>query len=265
MSPNEFQLRSALRDGEGDYVNPDTVIARARAMTRARHDRRVRYASVAAAVAVVGGIGVAAGVALHTNGNTTASRADRARSADGAKQPVAAGPLRDAQTLACPATVPQLNSAGGSALDAGGSLFSGPLAAAKICAYRQDGGAPIPGADGQAESTVLSGQQATALAASLDTASKVRPVDACPMYRTAQGKTLVIIGLSTTGRAMKPITVTVAQNPCDLPVTNGIAIRYNWSPPASLHAFILRLGQGDATDATHLAPSGKVIGSPIRS
>ncbi len=64
MSPNEFQLRAALRDGEGEHLDPDTVVARARAVTRARRDRRVRYLSVAAVVAVVGGIGTVAGVAL---------------------------------------------------------------------------------------------------------------------------------------------------------------------------------------------------------
>ena len=44
MSPNEFDLRAALRAGEGETLDPDSVLSAARA---ARHDRRVRIASVA--------------------------------------------------------------------------------------------------------------------------------------------------------------------------------------------------------------------------
>jgi len=274
MSPNEFQLRSALRDGEGEHVDPDTVIARARGTLQARHDRRVRYGSVAAIVAVVGGIGVAGGIALRGGGHNTAasggskqSTTDRAVGAAGGQVngaenlPGVPGPQANALAVACPATVPQFTSAG-PPRDGTGSLFSGPVESMRLCAYQQQGGAPIVGPDGNQVSTVLTGQQATGLAASLDAAPKTKPKNPCPLYLSAAGKTLVIIGLSTTGQAMKPITVTVAQNPCGLPVTNGTAIRYDWSPPKSLDHFIAQLRPADTPG---IAPSGKVTAAPIQS
>jgi hypothetical protein len=65
---------------------------------------------------------------------------------------------------------------------------------------------------------------------------------------------------------MKPFTATVGQIPCNLPVTNGTAIRYDWAVPASLDPFVARLTQAAGTGgATSAAPTGKVIGSPIQS
>lgn len=279
MSPNEFQLRAALRDGEGEHLNPDTVIARARAMTQARHDRRIRLASVAAVVAVVGGIGVAGGIALNGGGNDkTASSVDANRSASGssgaadgapnaANEPVAPGPMADALAVACPDTAPALQTPGSAAtgqFGAADSLFSGPVESIKICGYQQQSREPVTAADGQPMNTVLTGQQATALAASLDAAPKIRPKTPCPLYLSANGKTIVIIGLSTSGQAMKPITATVAQNPCNQPVTNGTAIRYNWAAPGSLTGFIAKL-QPNGGGPIRVIPSGKVTGSPVRS
>jgi hypothetical protein len=282
MSPNEFQLRAALHDGEGKRVDPDTVMARARGMQQARHDRRVRYASVAAVVAVVAGIGVVGGIAVNGGGhhNTAAGGVgDNAAVAPGqnrgAKVPqpavAAPGPLRDAQSVACPAAAPTLKTpagAGGTTrgqFGAAGSLFSGAVESIKICAYAELGGVAIPAADGTPVNTVLTGQRATAFAASLDAAPKQRTGDLCPLYLLSDGKTLVIIGVSTTGQAMKPITATVHQNPCNRPVTNGTAIRYNWSPPSSLNSFLTSLPNTGVSPAPHITPSGKNIGSPIRS
>ena len=153
MSPNEFQLRAALRDGEGDSIDPDTVIMRARAMNQARHDRRIRYLSVAAVVAVVGGIGTVAGVALTGGDNGGShSTADSARKAanseaggaatapSAAGKPIAGGPMARAAAIPCPATAPtlQLPGGGGSGqFGSNGSLFSGPVESVKICAYQQ--------------------------------------------------------------------------------------------------------------------------------
>jgi hypothetical protein len=292
MSPNEFQLRAALRDGEGDHIDPDTVIARARAVTQARHDRRVRYGSVAAIVAVVGGIGVVAGVALHgggTNNNATSSADSQkatgssaaaagadAKGGGAANAPIAPGPMADAAAVTCPTTAPSLKLPGGGGANnqfgAGGSLFGGKVEAIKVCAYQQNRAEAVPGPNGQPLNTVLVGEQATELAASLDAAPKERPRTPCPLYRTGNGKTIVIIGISTSGAAMRPITATVQQNPCNLPVTNGTAVRYNWTPPGSLMRFIAKLQpiiggpiKVPPSGGISVAPSGKVTASPIRS
>lgn len=286
MSPNEFQLRSALRDGEGDRVDPDVVIARVRDLTQARRDRRVRYGSVAAIVAVVGGIGVVGGITLHGGGQHKAASAAHsstgkynapgqgAAADSAASQPqrsIAPGPLADAAALSCPTAVPHLQTPGGGATNgqfgSGRSLFSGPPEAIKICAYFQQGGAPIPGPNNSPLATVLTGPQATALAASLDAAPKAHPAVPCPLYLSSDGRTLVLIGLTSSGQAMRPITATVAQNPCNLPVTNGTAIRYDWSPPASLDGFVAQARSSGGAGKVSIAPSGNanVTGSPIQS
>jgi hypothetical protein len=72
MSPSESQLRAALHHGEGEPVDAGAVIARARA---ARHDRRVRMASVAAAVAIVGAVGTGGGLLLSGSDNTATGTA----------------------------------------------------------------------------------------------------------------------------------------------------------------------------------------------
>jgi hypothetical protein len=282
MSPNEFQLRTALRSGEGDHVDADAVIARARDTLQVRHERRVRFGSVAAVVAVVGGIGVTGGIVLNggsSHDNTSSSggggQFDTAQSNRGGGKaagnppvvPAASGPLRAAAAVRCPATAPQPTITGaGDRLRAGGPLFPEPVESIKICAYQQQSGVPIPRADGTPQNTVLTGQQATALAASLDAAPKQRTSQICPHYLNADAKTLVIIGLSRSGDAMAPVTATVAQNPCNVLVTNGTAIRYDWSPPGSLAAFLATLPNTGVTGGPiHPAPSGKVTGSPIQS
>lgn len=280
MSPNEFQLRDALRTGEGERVNPDIVIARARGMAQTRHDRRVRFGSVAAVVAVVGGIGVTGGIFLNDGGakHSTSSAGGGAKSANDraapgaknnnpARNPVAApGPLRDAQAVPCPASAPKPATPGPADPGAAGPLITGPVESVKICAYAQLGGVAIPRADGTPENTVLTGQRATALVSSLNAAPKTRPSQICPHYLNANGKILVIIGLSTSGQAMPPVNATVSQNPCNLPVTNGAAIRFNWSPPSSLTPFLAALpNTGGSGGPIHETPTGKVTGSPIQS
>ncbi len=279
MSPNEFQLRAALRDGEGDNIDPNTVIMRAQAMTQARRDRRVRYLSVAAVVAVVGGIGTAAGITLSGGGNSnhnSSGGAGKAMSAErsAAARPNAAGsgkpapgPLAVVSAVPCPAKAPALRTPGGGAnstLGAAGSLFSGPVEGVKVCAYEQQSRNPIQDSSGRTANTVLTGAAATALASSLDAAPKSRPKTPCPMYLTADGKTLVIIGVSTSGRPMNPITALAAQNVCGKPVTNGTAVRYNWAAPRILSGFIARLRAANG-GAVPVPPTGKATASPIRS
>jgi hypothetical protein len=278
MSPNEFQLRAALRDGEGDSIDPDTVIVRARAMTQARRDRRVRYLSVAAVVAVVGGIGTAAGITLSggDSGTDNLSGAGRAMSTAGsaAARPnagggaqAAPGPLEATAAVPCPATAPDFRTPGvrpKKESGAAGPMFSGPVEGIKVCAYEEQSRNPIEDSSGRTANTVLTGPAATALATSLEAAAKAPPKVQCPMYVTANGKILVIIGVSKSGRPMNPITALAAQNACGRPVTNGTAVRYNWGPPRILSGFIARLRAADG-GVVPVQPTGKATGSPIRS
>ena len=281
MSPNEFQLRSALRDGEGEHVNPDTVIARARGVQQARHDRRVRYGSVAAAVAIVGGIGVTGGVVLSggsehksASANNGGTNYDSAGQAPGGGQavsgsapakagvprnPIAPGPMSDAAAVPCPDSPPKLMLPGGGGsgqFGAQGALFSDPVEAVKVCAYANSAPTFVP-------STVLTGESATDLTKSMEQADKALPASMkCPggaAPTDGGSRALVIIGVDKDGRQLKPVVVTLS---CPTRVTNGTALRYNWTPPANITKLIYTIpGRGPIS----LPPSGKVTGSPINS
>jgi hypothetical protein len=278
MSPNEFQLRSALRDGEGEHVNPDTVIARARGVQQARHDRRVRYGSVAAAVAIVAGIGVTGGVVLSGGGEhkaTSASRggtnhdsADQApggsRAAASGPIPAAApGPMSAAAVLPCPDSPPKLMLPGGGGsgqFGSQGALFSDPVAAVKVCAYAGRTPKFVP-------STTLTGGSASDLTKSLEQAGKSLPTSMkCPggpVPIDGGSRSLVIIGVDKDGTQLKPVVVSLS---CPTRVTNGTALRYDWTPPASVAKLINQAvyavpGRGPNSPP----PSGKVTGSPINS
>ncbi|MDP9091395.1 MAG: hypothetical protein M3N95_00205 [Actinomycetota bacterium] len=269
MSPTEDQLRAALQSGQGPGIDPDAVISRAQAV---RRERRVRYGSVAAVVAVVAGIGVAGGMALgssqsHSTSTSRGAAVGPPKVAAGAspslpgssfsgnangqngQQPTAAL----APAPGCPVTLPQLTVPN----TAGASLFDGAVSAMTICVFPETGGGPVE-SGGHPLSTVLRGAAAARLAASLDSASKSTAPGACPLYLTAQGKLLVMIAARPDGTVMAPVEAHVLQNPCNLPVTNGTAVRYNWSPPASLGPL---LGEARAIPVTPGANSG----SPARS
>ncbi|MFN2519150.1 MAG: hypothetical protein ABR604_08935 [Jatrophihabitantaceae bacterium] len=269
MSPSEFQLRSALRDGEGEHVDPDTVIARARGMQQERHDRRIRYASMAAAVTVIGGIGVVAGVALRgggkANSGSAAGNEDSAVVRNGAAAPAkgataaaAPGAMADARAVPCPTTAPHLALPGGGSgqFGAHGPLFSGPVAAVKVCAYPGDG--PVTRAT--SPSRELAGQDAAALATSLDAAATNPPAGHCAGAPTTdEVSTLVVIAISTTGQAMPPVVVTLS---CPGTVTNGTALRYGWRPPPDL---VNRLPRVGGSGATSIGPTVKATRSPLPS
>jgi len=283
VSPNEFQLRSALRDGEGDRVNPETVIARARGMQQARHDRRVRYGSVAAVVAIVGGIGVVGGVILGGSGtgktfsanggggsnagDKAANSGQAARGTASAGQPnpaMASGPMHDAAAVPCPDSPPKLVVPGGGGsgqFGAQGPLFSGPVEAVKVCAYASSTTGVVP-------SLVLAGDSATDLTKSIEAADKTLPASIkcasgpAPTDPIDRGS-LVIIGVDQDGNPMKPVVVTLG---CPTRVTNGTALRYSWTPPANLTALIPQgLKSAPGGGPISLPPPGKVTGSPIQS
>jgi hypothetical protein len=115
MSPNEEQLRAALREGEGDRPNADLIIASARA---ARRSRRRVAAAIAASVAVVIAIGGGITALSLRSGNSPSSSAAAGRSqplptsaagaAPPAARPGAELPPAAPSALACPSTPPTI-------------------------------------------------------------------------------------------------------------------------------------------------------------
>ena len=67
MSPNEAQLRAALRHGEGDA--PDIAALMSHAM-RARHDRQRRRTSILTGTAVVAVIAAGTGLLISLGGGS---------------------------------------------------------------------------------------------------------------------------------------------------------------------------------------------------
>ncbi len=243
MTPSESQLRAALRDGEGQALDVDSVVAGAARLHRAR---RQRLASVAGAVIVVGGIGVGVvavgrdgsggpdtALAQRTAGATPATPAagtgSRAGTAPRTRARAASMPADAAGTaIACPAHAPRLAAPGGGGTGGfGGSdaLYAAPISAAKVCAY-------LDGADGVATTQVLTGAQAAELATSLEQAPSSRRRRECPNSTSeAGGPTLVIYALDAAGHRLRVVTASLG---CPGLVTNGTATRYFWSPPTSL-------------------------------
>lgn len=299
MSPDERQLRAALHQGEGESVDVGAVVARAEAV---RHGRRVRLASVAAAVVLVGAVGTGGAILFGgSNAADTSAARTAGGSADSAAGPAvpaigtagpggsgpgssaspapgvpAPGPLADAARVPCPSRPPHylLPGGGGSGqFGAGASLFSGPVESVKVCGYAEAGSATVS----SPLSRVVTGQRASELTASLDAASTIRPAIMCPVPADWT-TTLVVIGLSHSGAAMKPVVVPLT---CGAQITNGSAVRYGWQPPADLAPLLpLDTSPGNGlspgpTGPTSVpatgpasvpptSPSGKVGGSPVR-
>lgn len=254
MSPSEEQLRAALAEGQGPGISADRIIARAREV---RHQRRVRYGSALAIAAAVAGIGVGGGLLVGGSGNSADKSAHGSAAA-----PVAAGQgAASADTsvgaggkvagsatagLACPAGLPLL---GSPAHTTAGPLFPAPVSALTLCLYPPGGGAFS--ANERPSRMVLAGSAATSLVSSIESAPTAQSNAPCPLYRTAAAKTLLIIGQRSDGATVAFVETQVDQNPCNIAITNGTAVRYNWSPPRSLSAF---LGQPPLEQ-----------GSPVRS
>lgn len=269
MSPSESELRAALRHGEGEAVNAAAIIAHAEQL---RRQRRVRLGSIAAAMVTVAVIGTGGalvwtghrfGPKLYADNTPAAPAAGQSPSASPSGS-IASGPLNDAARIACPARPPRLMLPGGGSpgqFGSSASLFSGPVEAVKVCGYSVLGTTSSP-----TQHTVLTGEHATELAASLDAAStRLLPIP-CPVPADAT-TTLVVIGASRSGTAMAPVVVPLT---CNGRVTNGTAVRYNWRPPATL-APLLPLGAmpstgvpgGTVTMQPTAPPGGRVSGSPL--
>lgn len=232
MSPSEFDLRAALREGEGDGLDPDSVIAAARA---ARHERRVRIGSALGAVAVVAGIGIGVGIAdLQTSTRPTAAQptggskiTTSTPSAGTATRVAPAEPERRAAARQCPTMPDQLLLPGGGGtrqFGAGGPLFAQPVAAVRVCLY----GSAVTA---QPRSLVFSGSAARSLTTSLNRAQPSLGGRMCPDVMPDNQLTVELLAVTATGQDLPPV---VAQTGCHGRSTNGTAVRYNWVPPTAL-------------------------------
>lgn len=264
MSPSEFDLRAALHDGEGgDDLNVDQLIQHARARVT---QRRVRLLSGAAIVAVVAGVATGGTLLAAGNGSQHSlandQRADTsAGSAPGGQAAKARAPApvgghgaaRSSRTAAptAPAQggiVPMERSAatcprrpppplpGGRSPDqsgTGGPLFTKPVVSIVVCGYGNML-TRVSAPNGHPARLELHDGAATRLAASLESAPKVKLHVMCPDYRTAATQQVAIIGIAANGTGAGTVTTTIGMPPCAVEVTNGTAVRYDWSPPADI-------------------------------
>ncbi len=281
MSPSEFDLRAALHDGEGQPVDVDAVLTRGRAQ---RVRRRNRLLMSAAAGVLVVGVGTAVALVRGSDGTRTGSdsaardsraptqRAEVSSQAPGLAAPTAypgaGGPAPSAMKstgatssstatatvapeLACPAAAPDLAApAGGTA--AGGPLFAAPVSTLVVCAYPGSGSVARAPAN-----VVLSGRAARQLVSSLENASSEQSRQPCPTIARADARDLVLIGVTADHTRLAEVVTTLDEQPCAVRVTNGVAVRYGWSPPADLAPTLNHLMPGTSPHAMH--------GSPIHS
>lgn len=287
MSPSEFDLRAALRDGEGDSIDVDRVVAGGESL-RARRRVQMLTASVAIVLVAAGAVTTAAlaghgprGYVGEGGGHATSARSDAAgRSDKGARaQPSArasdAAPAastasaagRAATNIVCPVNFPGYPkhlrpSVDGRAVGSTGPLFSAPVQAVVICSYGSmlsRTAATVPGR------VAVSGVAAAQLQTSLETAPTAPTRGQCP-YIASTRRSYVFIGVDVDGRPEPPITATLDSGPCDPdPVTNGTATRYGWRPPRNLQTALLAIEPGNRIVASpHPPSSGRNHGSPIR-
>lgn len=267
MSPTEHDLRAALSEGEGDGPDPDRLIALGHAQ---RTRRRMQVLSTAAAVVVAAGVGTGVVTLARDSGGQKTStgsavadgnqrHSDNApgQAGSAATAPAAgSGGKAASAAVGCPATPPRYVLPGGGSpgqFGANEPLFSRPVTSVVVCSYDV---APAPTGAALAPSRVaLSGTSARRLAVSLNDAAAA-PTTPCPRRDlTAGARDLAIIGLAADGTALRTVTVTRSARACaDSQVTNGTAVRYNWTPPSDLVPLL-----------APLRPTPTMHGSPISS
>jgi hypothetical protein len=251
MSPTEFELRAALRDGEGDGIDPDRVILRAEEARRRQRSRVLGAASVAAVLAAV----TVTGTALlgGSGGSSRIGGADSSAAVGIGGRALPADNAAAAPSAPCPVTFPHLSAPrpGTSGIASGQpgtrAIFATPPRAVTICSYGAAGEPPT-----RSGATTVSGAAAQQLVTSLDQASPARP-QVCPQYVTADTRRYAFVGVAANGSRTGVVTVLLSDNSCLTTVTNGAAVRYGWRPPAAV-AGILAALDGSAAPSTP-APS----------
>jgi hypothetical protein len=256
--PSEFDLRAALREGEGDGPDVEQLISAGQAR---RAQRRTRVLSAAVIIAVAGGLGVSAAALSGGGGSAGPSAAGGAAALHGLPVPSAKG----ADAVTCPQAAPQLpnshrNSVTGSTA-APAQLVQGQVSSVVVCAY----GANFTVADHAASRPVrltLAGRQATRLADSLERAPTAAPSASCasaPIERYA------VIPVNPSGSPLPPLTAQVSGSSCGAVVSNGTAVRYGWEPPPAVVQKLKQLAPAQPTESPAAASTATAAPTPAPS
>jgi len=292
MSPSESDLRAALQHGDDDAglrVSANAIIAQGQAVRA----RRVRILSgTAAAVVVAGGaIGLASLQGTSNSGSGGGAASDlagggRVKGAElhdrVAPQPagVPAAPTAAPSTAAstaraagggdygaastiCPATAPHLVVPGQPGrFGSTEPLFAKPVVALVVCSY----GSPDVTSTSSPTRLELTGRAASQVINSLESSRQTPAPTPCDPGPTSTSRLLAFVGLTANGKALDPVTATVPDPACNVQVTNGTAVRYDWTPPAALVARLRGLTPPKVPPRTVPAePVGSEHGSPIHS
>jgi hypothetical protein len=252
MSPTEFELRAALRDGEGEGLDPDAVVSRALAVRRQRRVRvlgGVSAAAVVAALGLIGGVVLGGGGNSHHGGSVAADAGGRNAPGEPALGQLVPSAEGAGKAIACPPVPPSALTSTGKASQGTGPLFGRDVRRIVVCEY----GLVRPGEKLQA-STVLTGSPATALAQSVNSAPTQRP-QVCPQYETPYTRQYALIAQDSTGKTSPPVLLTLADNPCQTVLTDGTNSRVTWHPPAAVGKVFLLTPGGPRIQSVPASPA----------
>jgi hypothetical protein len=149
----------------------------------------------------------------------------------------------------CPAAVPTISASTATRSATVRPLFGAGVRDVIICWY-----GPASKTTVSPSFTTVTGSTATDLVRSIDEATP-KPSVACPLYRVRNPARLLLVARDAAGRASKPVLVTLGGDPCQAVVTNGTAVRYGWTPPASLADLLGSIAGSNAPGAPVPAPS----------
>lgn len=272
--PSEFDLRAALREGEGEGLDADHLII-AGGERRAR--RRARLLSTAALIALVTGGAIGLSQLGGSGDSGGASSADSARrgaaaaGAAGAHRPDFGQATRSAaanggapapqpgapmqlDAVACPAAAPAYLLPGGGGLNsygASGPMFARAVSGVVVCAYGPARDATSTPARHPAR-LALSGSPARRLVTSMESASTVASAQPCGRGSTND---FAIIGVGSSGQRLSLVTAGISNYGCAEMITNGTAVRYDWSPPPDLARRMLALAPSGPAGSLRPSPS----------
>jgi hypothetical protein len=254
MSPSEFELRRALQPGEGepgDALNVDALIGKAQGI---RHERRMRMVSVAAAVVVVGAVGIGGATVYSNSGSTKKTSASDAmqsqKSASAPREPNANAATSFGSATGgggAAAGVSACAAAGGTTVSASsvppapnGALQAGAVDSVIVCVTP----AASTTGSGAVDTTnsTYTGSQAQQIADSLNAASATRIGTVCPMGGSRNSGQLDLI-FQHDGAVTAAVRVTQSPS-CSLDATNGTTTRYNWQPPSFLAETVGKIETG---------------------
>ncbi|MEO9140036.1 MAG: hypothetical protein ABI345_13335 [Jatrophihabitans sp.] len=288
MSPSEFDLRSALHDGDDEPLDVDRIVAGGRARAAARRTNLVTAVVAAACVGLAATTGIVianhddVGTATSADGVAGGAKLNPAAPQYGAKSAardaVASNPSPSSASstgnggvepraenspgpVACPTVLPRLTHP---ARPTPAPLFAGPSQSIVVCAYGTSLEARVGG--GRPGRSILTGRDAQHLESSLEAASRTPVAIPCPIIAMNSRREFAFLPVDSLGRTQAPITATLSAAPCNVTVTNGTAVRYDWTPPAALLTRLLALNPAAPPTgaAPHPSPSGRNYGSPVR-